>query len=126
MDFSFFSSCLSRAPPLVHLPSPQRGKMSDWQASKKAGNEAFTAGKAAEAAEHYTTALTDAGMTPADRATILCNRAQCYLNLAKNEAARDDCTACLALSPGNVKALFRRCERARGPTTQTVLPPRAK
>ncbi len=84
--------------------------MSDpvWQQEKKAGNDSFGAGRVKEAVEHYTKALKEDGVPNGDRATILSNRAQCHLKLGDNAAAVDDCTACLTLAPGNVKALFRR------------------
>jgi len=82
-----------------------------WSSHKSAGNAAYTGGRTAEACEHYTRALQCTDVPPADRATLLCNRAQAYLKLNKNEAAVEDCTACLTLSPDNVKALFRRCAR---------------
>ncbi len=79
-----------------------------WQTRKKDGNDAFAAGKFRDAVTAYTDALKDDSLPSADRATILCNRAQCYLKLNENAPAVDDCTACLTLSPNNVKALFRR------------------
>ena len=81
---------------------------SDWGAHKASGNAAYTAGRTQEAADHYTRALQCAEVPTVDRATLLCNRAQAYLKLGRNEAAVEDCTACLTLSPENVKALFRR------------------
>ena len=86
-----------------------------WQDAKAAGNAAYTAGRTADAVAQYTAALQAPELPPADRATILCNRAQCFLKLADNQRAAEDCTACLTLSPDNVKALFRRCvlRRAR-------------
>ncbi len=84
--------------------------MSDpvWQTEKKAGNEAFSSGRMNDAVIAYTKALNDDSLPSNDRATILNNRAQCYLNLNDFTLALEDCTACLTLTPGNVKALYRR------------------
>lgn len=82
---------------------------SGWQEYKAEGNSSYTAGKTQEAVDFYTKSLQCADLPATDRATILCNRAQCYLKLSDNAKAAEDCTACLTLSPDNVKALFRRC-----------------
>ena len=79
-----------------------------WREHKAAGNDAYTAGRTPEAIAAYTSALQAADLPTTDRATILCNRAQCYLKLDENARAVEDCTACLTLAPDNVKALFRR------------------
>ena len=86
----------------------QKMSIISWQEHKQQGNASYTAGKTAEAVDFYTKALQSADLPSADRATILCNRAQCYLKLNDNAKAAEDCTACLTLSPDNVKALFRR------------------
>lgn len=79
-----------------------------WQDAKAEGNAAYAAGRTADAVGAYTAALQAPALPPSDRATILCNRAQCYLKLADYQRAVEDCTACLTLAPDNVKALFRR------------------
>lgn len=79
-----------------------------WSALKAAGNTHYSAGRTEAAIEQYSAALGDAEIPQADRATILCNRAQCYLKLGNNAAAIEDCTACLTIQPDNMKALFRR------------------
>ena len=86
---------------------------SEWSSAKAAGNAAYTAGRTAEAVESYTRALQCPDLPPAERATLLNNRAQAFLTLGQSAAAVEDCTACLTLAPDNVKALFRRCVRAR-------------
>jgi hypothetical protein len=96
---------------IPRLPAgPPKPAMADgsWQAFKKAGNDAFAAGKMREAADAYSSALRAGDVPDGDRATLLCNRAQASLKLGENASAVDDCTACLTISPGNVKALFRR------------------
>ena len=85
-----------------------------WQELKAAGNAAYSGGDLDEAIAKYTAALqTDVGA--ADRGTLLCNRAQCYLKQDKFTNAIEDCTACLAVAPDNVKALFRRSVLLRHP-----------
>lgn len=79
-----------------------------WVDLKAAGNAAYKAEDLDEAVSKYTAALQAADIQPADRATVLCNRAQCYLKQDKFAEAIEDCTACLTLSKDNVKALFRR------------------
>lgn len=97
-----------------------------WQTYKGAGNDAFRASQLQTAIEQYTLALKEDDVPQAERATILANRAQCYLKLGENGPAVDDCTACLTLSPGNLKALFRRLVHAnlssapRAPTVHSA------
>lgn len=82
-----------------------------WQALKLAGNDAYAAGRVEESLAAYTSALSFSGEPPLpalERATLLCNRAQVQLRLGAHEAAADDCTACLTITPSNYKALFRR------------------
>ncbi|KAJ6601386.1 hypothetical protein DFH09DRAFT_1355547 [Mycena vulgaris] len=76
------------------------------QAAKEKGNAAFKAGDYPTAIGHYSAAI------HADRtdATFPLNRAAAYLKLGKNEDAERDCSTVLALSKGNVKALFRRAQ----------------
>lgn len=79
-----------------------------WQTLKSKGNAEYTAGNTDAAVQAYTAALQDASIPQADKATILCNRAQCWLKIGDNKKAAEDCTSCLTLSPENMKALFRR------------------
>ncbi|KAF9235174.1 hypothetical protein BU15DRAFT_78271 [Melanogaster broomeanus] len=72
--------------------------------AKDNGNAAFKAGDYATAIGHYTSAILADNNDP----TFFLNRAAAYLKLGKNEDADRDCTKVLALSAGNVKALFRR------------------
>ncbi len=89
--------------------------MASWANLKEQGNEAYKVSKIEEAVEFYTKALALTDVPAGDRATILCNRAQCFLKLNKNTEAVEDCTASLTHAPDNVKALFRRLagQRAR-------------
>ncbi|RYG42633.1 hypothetical protein EON68_01590, partial [archaeon] len=82
--------------------------MSDWASQKSAGNSFYTSGNVDAAVSAYTTALADEELPSAERATILCNRAQCFLKNKAWTSAVEDCTACLMVAPNNVKALFRR------------------
>jgi len=77
-------------------------------------------GEHAKAVASYSQALAlGAGAaSDAERATVLCNRAQCFLKTRENEKAVADCTAALQLAPGLLKALYRRAaalEAARRP-----------
>ena len=77
-------------------------------------------GDYAKAVASYSQALAlGAGAaSDAERATVLCNRAQCFLKTRENERAAADCTAALQLAPGLLKALYRRAaalEAARKP-----------
>ena len=80
---------------------------STWESLKQEGNTAYSSGDLPTAVEKYTASL-QADIDASNRATVLCNRAQCYLKLEKFSEAIEDCTACLTVSPENVKALFRR------------------
>jgi hypothetical protein len=79
-----------------------------WSEDKAAGNASYKSGDTDGAVVHYTRALQDASIPTDERCATLSNRAQMYLKLKKNEAAVEDCTACLVHQPGHVKALFRR------------------
>ena len=79
-----------------------------WQEHKQAGNKAYSDGKTNDAISSYSKALQDETLNANERAIILCNRAQCYLKLNENVKAIEDTTSSLTLTPGNVKALFRR------------------
>lgn len=80
---------------------------STWKELKAEGNAAYSSGDLGLAVEKYTAAL-QTDISAADRATVLCNRAQCYLKQDQFSNAIEDCTACLTVSADNVKALFRR------------------
>ena len=95
----------------------------EYADAKAAGNAAYLAGNTQEAISLYTTALKQPTLASAGRATLLCNRAQCYLKLGDNTSAVEDCTACLTLSPENLKALFRRrvCSSSQSSYTHCYL-----
>ncbi|KDQ11161.1 hypothetical protein BOTBODRAFT_35703 [Botryobasidium botryosum FD-172 SS1] len=78
--------------------------------AKEKGNAAFKAGDYPTAIGHYTSAIIADGSD----FTFPLNRAAAYLKLNKNEDAERDCNAVLKLSPGNVKALFRRAQARIG------------
>ncbi|KAF6744455.1 hypothetical protein DFP72DRAFT_928776 [Ephemerocybe angulata] len=87
--------------------------MSKAQTSKEKGNEAFKAGKYADAVGYYTSAILEDRTEP----TYPLNRAAAYLKLGKYEDAERDCTAVLALKPSraiSAKALFRRGQAKAG------------
>ncbi|EJC98017.1 TPR-like protein [Fomitiporia mediterranea MF3/22] len=76
------------------------------QKAKEKGNAAFKAGNFPEAVGHYTEAMVADGSDP----TFPLNRAAAYLKLGKHVDAERDCTTVLRLSPGHVKALYRRAQ----------------
>ncbi|KAG2115457.1 hypothetical protein DEU56DRAFT_841106 [Suillus clintonianus] len=78
--------------------------------AKDQGNAAFKSGDYPAAVGHYTSAI----LADTDDPTFPLNRAAAYLKLGKNEDAERDCTTVLKLSPGNVKALFRRGQARTG------------
>jgi tetratricopeptide (TPR) repeat protein len=82
--------------------------MSDWKDLKAKGNAAYSSNKIEEALSAYSDALAITELRSEDRATLLCNRAQCHLKKKDWMAAVQDCTDCLVLSTKNIKALFRR------------------
>ncbi len=82
--------------------------------SKEEGNEYFKNGRYVEAIECYSQALKLCPEGSADAAIFLKNRAACYLKLKDYSAALSDCTACLQLSPGDSKALYRRAQGHEG------------
>lgn len=79
----------------------------DWTAQKQQGNTFYGEKKYEEAIDAYSKAL-NCDIEPSDRATLLCNRAQCYLMLNKFAEAIEDCTSCLTSDPQNLKGFFRR------------------
>lgn len=85
--------------------------MSEWTDLKAAGNKAYTEQKFDEAIEYYGKAAADSSIPNADKATVLCNRAQCHLLKKDFAKVVDDTTSALELAPESgteVKALFRR------------------
>ncbi|KAL5524588.1 hypothetical protein ACEPAF_9728 [Sanghuangporus sanghuang] len=76
------------------------------QKAKDKGNAAFRAENYPEAVGHYTEAILANGTDP----TYPLNRAAAYLRLGKAVDAERDCSTALRLSPGHVKALYRRAQ----------------
>ena len=76
--------------------------------TKRAGNEAFVAGKFEEAETEYTSSLEQDGSC----AKTWANRAAARLKLKKYEGARDDARASRTLDPMFIKAWYREGEAA--------------
>uniref|UniRef100_A0A7S0JJK4 CS domain-containing protein n=1 Tax=Calcidiscus leptoporus TaxID=127549 RepID=A0A7S0JJK4_9EUKA len=76
---------------------------------KKAGNDAFKAAEYQQAAVLYTEALSLCTLESlrVEEATILSNRAACFLKLGRYSQARDDAEACVRLRPDFAKGYFR-------------------
>ncbi|KAI9083235.1 hypothetical protein K1719_034767 [Acacia pycnantha] len=75
---------------------------------KTAGNEAFQAGRHAEAVEHYTAALSCNVESRQFAAVCFCNRAAAYTALGQITDAIADCCLAIALDVNYLKALSRR------------------
>ncbi|ETW04897.1 hypothetical protein H310_04004 [Aphanomyces invadans] len=92
--------------------SHESGSVMSAADHKARGNEAFQAGRYADAIDSYSLAL-DFDGDSAWNTAILCNRAFARLQLgAPDQAAlaEVDCSTVLQLDPVNVKALFRRAQ----------------
>ncbi|KAM6596575.1 hypothetical protein CsatA_007099 [Cannabis sativa] len=75
---------------------------------KNAGNEAFQAGRHAEAVERYTAALSCNVESRPFSAVCFCNRAAAYKALGQITDAIADCSLAIALDGKYVKAISRR------------------
>ncbi|KAK4276298.1 hypothetical protein QN277_019262 [Acacia crassicarpa] len=75
---------------------------------KTAGNEAFQAGRHAEAVEHYTAALSCNVESRPFAAVCFCNRAAAHTALGQITDAIADCCLAIALDVNYLKALSRR------------------
>ncbi|KAE9620250.1 putative DnaJ domain, acetyltransferase A, auxiliary subunit [Lupinus albus] len=75
---------------------------------KTAGNEAFQAGRHAEAVEHYTSALSFNVESRPFAAICYCNRAAAYKASGQITDAIADCSLAIALDGNYLKALSRR------------------
>ncbi|KAK2185884.1 hypothetical protein NP493_219g00021 [Ridgeia piscesae] len=84
--------------------------MDEAKQIKEQGNAMFKAGKYEEALTCYTKALNLDTSGVGERNVYLKNRAACYLKLEKYLHAVNDCTTVLESTPGDPKALFRRCQ----------------
>ncbi|XP_071685602.1 uncharacterized protein [Rutidosis leptorrhynchoides] len=86
--------------------------LADWihelLTRKAAGNEAYKAGKYADAVEHYTCALSCSVVTRPFAAICFCNRAEAYKALGQVVDAIADCSLAIALDPTYHKAISRR------------------
>ena len=86
------------------IPLPSTFRMGDnvpapssesWKDAKTRGNQSYAAGDIDAAIAHYTEALRSEELLSADRALILCNRAQvCASALAPRFLWSHDCTLC--------------------------------
>jgi len=90
-----------QAPPKPSGPSTPASKLKDE------GNEFFKVGNIEKAIVCYSKAI-DVSQDPNEKAIILCNRAQCYVQLYDSKKVVEDCSACLNIQPNNLKALMRR------------------
>lgn len=87
---------------------PLAGTVRELLRHKAAGNEAFQAGRHAEAVEHYTAALS-CNMAPRPFAAVcFCNRAAAYKASGQITDAIADCSLAIALDGNYLKAISRR------------------
>lgn len=84
---------------------------------KAAGNKFYGDGEWSAAIEEYgkgielLTESSSADLNDDDKAVLAAcynNAAQCRMKLEAYEKAVEDCTSCLAVDPGNLKAMLRR------------------
>ncbi|KAE9593436.1 putative DnaJ domain, tetratricopeptide-like helical domain-containing protein [Lupinus albus] len=87
---------------------PLAGTVLQLLRHKTAGNEAFQAGRHAEAVEHYTSALSCNVESRPFAAVCYCNRAAAYKALGQITDAIADCCLAIALDGNYLKALSRR------------------
>ncbi|XP_019454305.1 PREDICTED: uncharacterized protein LOC109355547 [Lupinus angustifolius] len=87
---------------------PLAGTVRELLSHKTAGNEAFQAGRHAEAVEHYTSALSCNVESRPFAAVCYCNRAAAYKALGQITDAIADCCLAIALDGNYLKALSRR------------------
>lgn len=80
------------------------------RAAKVAGNDLFRRGEFNDAIQRYTEALATCPQGHSEVSVYLKNRSACWLKLENYEKALADATAALEISPGDVKALFRRAQ----------------
>ncbi|KAI4306742.1 hypothetical protein L6164_029995 [Bauhinia variegata] len=87
---------------------PLSGTIRELLRHKTAGNEAYQAGRHAEAVEHYTAAISYNVESRAFAAVCFCNRAAAYKALGQITDAIADCSLAIALDRNYLKALSRR------------------
>lgn len=101
------TSLLDKSPSTESL-APFISNICDLLRHKSAGNEAFQAGKHAEAVEHYTAALACNGDSRPYNAVCFCNRAAASQALGHVADAIADCSRAIALDSDYPKAISRR------------------
>ncbi|XP_057483978.1 uncharacterized protein LOC130770508 [Actinidia eriantha] len=87
---------------------PLAGTIRELVHHKAAGNEAFQSGKHAEAADHYTAALSCTVESRPFAAVCFCNRAAAYKAMGQIADAIADCSLAIALDGNYLKAISRR------------------
>ncbi|GFZ20709.1 heat shock protein DnaJ with tetratricopeptide repeat-containing protein [Actinidia rufa] len=87
---------------------PLAGTIRELVHHKAAGNEAFQSGKHAEAADHYTAALSCTVESRPFAAVCFCNRAAAYKDMGQIADAIADCSLAIALDGNYLKAISRR------------------
>jgi len=89
--------------------NPDGTPLTAAQNAKEDGNEFFKASNYEKAIECYSRALSLAKENEQElKVAIYNNRANCWYQLYNHLEVVKDCTACLVISPNNLKALIRR------------------
>ena len=89
--------------------------MTDWIELKKKGNQHYNSRNFHDSISAYSEALRlETGLDLKDRSILLKNRAAAYLKVNNFNLALADCDAALQLSPGDIKALYRRSQALEG------------
>lgn len=89
--------------------------MADWMDLKKKGNQYYKSGNFHDSIGAYSEALElETKLRAKDRCILLKNRAAAYLKMDNFKLALADCDAALHLSPGDIKALYRRSQALEG------------
>lgn len=82
-------------------------KISHFCLLQKSGNEAFNAGRYAEAIENYTAAISKSFESRAFMAVCFCNRAAAYQSLSQIVDAISDCSVAIALDEDYAKVFTK-------------------
>lgn len=86
----------------------------DWMELKKIGNQHYNSHDFHDSISAYSEALDKCKQDESQRSILLKNRAAAYLKTENFKLALADCNAALKLSPGDIKALYRRSQALEG------------
>ncbi|KAL9143189.1 hypothetical protein ABFS82_14G219800 [Erythranthe guttata] len=101
-------SVVERENKAIESMIPLIGTIRELLRHKAAGNDAYKAGKHAEAVEHYTAAISCSVESRPFAAICFCNRAAAYRSMGQILDAISDCSLAIALDGKYYKAISRR------------------